>query len=358
MQEQSYNNFWQRLHKSAKSKGYPLRVMFELTYQCNFNCRHCYVPQSYRNKEGILTTKEVFLILDELADIGCFYLGFTGGEPFVRKDFIEVLRHAKRKGFEIIIYTNGSLIDEEMAGILADIRPNKVDITIPAMSKDAFERITKSPGSHKKVFNAIDLLHKREVALGFKSCLLKDNEDEIKDIEDFAHSLKALHRLDNKLMPRLDGSEEPYKYRGERREYRVQSRLLEKSGCETPNPEPRTTNHEPRTTDPDNLFKCGVGERQAAITPFGELKMCLMIDEPRYDILNKETRTKIPNLKKAWKELKEFAGTIKPDENYKCEGCERQVYCKWCPAKAWLYNKTFTSCVPESRKWAGCVGGK
>jgi len=276
MKTQDHDIFYHRIHKSAKDRGFPLRVMFELTYQCNFYCQHCYVPLHYR-KHKELKTKEVFSILDHLKDIGCFYLGFTGGEPFMRRDIMDILWHAKRCGFELIIYTNGSLIDKRMADELAALRPNKVDITIPAMSKDAFERISGVFGSRDKVFRAVDFLYKRGVKLGFKSCVLKENESEIGKIQDFAVSLGASHRLDDMLSPRLDGSKEPYKYRGQNKF------LLEKSECQIT----KTDNRKPIT---ENLFKCGVGETQTAITPFGELKMCLMIDYPKYKILETENR--------------------------------------------------------------------
>ncbi len=335
MKTQPYNNFWQQIHDTARKKGTLLRVMLELTYNCNFKCKHCYVPQSYRKKKGELKTEEVFSILDQLKQIGCFYLGFTGGEPFVRKDIMDILRYAKRCGFEIIIYTNGSLIDEKMADELALLRPNKVDITIPAMSKDAFEKISGVSGSRDKVFNSIEFLHKRKVNLGFKSCVLKENETEIKEIQDFAASLGAPHRLDDLLSPRLDGSEEPYKYRGEMIKSREQDR-----------PSVLDCRLSERDESPelitDNLFKCGVGVSQAAITPFGELKMCLMIDYPKYNILE-------GCLRNCWQRLKELTSDIKPDEKYQCNKCELEPYCKWCPAKAWLYNKTFTFCEPEGR---------
>ncbi|MCK4809520.1 MAG: radical SAM protein [Candidatus Omnitrophica bacterium] len=358
MKTQSYHNFWQRIHKSAKNRGFPLRVMFELTYQCNFYCKHCYVPLSYRRKAGELKTKEVFSILGQLADIGCFYLGFTGGEPFLRKDIMEIFRYAKKKGFEVIIYTNGSLINEEIADELATLRPNKVDITIPAMSKKALEKITRAPNSHKRIFKAIDLLYKRRVELGFKTCVLKENESEIKEIQDFAVSLGALHRLDDTLSPRLNGSKEPYKYRGRMANNRGQSRLSV-IDCRL------SEEIENRTPKTENLFKCGVGKTQAAITPFGELKMCLMIDYPKYKILTEDkaesglsvigyrlsekNEHRTPSLKSAWEKLKDLVKNIKPDENYQCDRCEFEPYCKWCPAKAWLHSRTFTSCVPESR---------
>ncbi|MFH1191651.1 MAG: radical SAM protein [Candidatus Omnitrophota bacterium] len=402
MKSQSYNNFWQRLHKSAQDKSFPLRVMFELTYRCNFNCKHCYVPKSYR-KKGELKTKEACLVLDELKNIGCFYLGFTGGEVFLRKDILDVFWYAKRKGFEIIIYTNGSLIDKMVAKELKRIRVNKVDITIPAMSPSAFERISGVPGSREKVFAAINFLRENKVAMGFKTCVLKENESEIKDIQKFANSLGALHRLDDLLSPRLDGSMEPYKYRGTLLNANGR-KSIDANMRESLNANHRESNANLREccdtdicvnsraiSENSRLFKCGVGVSQAAITPLGELKPCLMIDYPKTRIYANQTRmnangeTRINAnsrklasidsrgfaLKDAWERLKEFVASIKPDKDYKCNRCELEPYCKWCPARGWLYNKTFTplektnreqssltgftSCEPESRKKAELI---
>ncbi|MDD5477756.1 MAG: radical SAM protein [Candidatus Omnitrophica bacterium] len=323
--------------------------MFELTYRCNFHCRHCYLPHSYRKKREI-KTKEALLILDELKNIGCFYLGFTGGEVFLRKDILNIFWYAKKKGFEVIIYTNGSLIDKTVAKELKRIRVNKVDITIPAMSKPAFERISGVLGSREKVFAAINLLRENKVSLGFKTCVLQENESEIKDIQDFARSSGALHRLDNLLSPRLNGSVEPYRHRGRIIEERREKRDKETSrDCFTPPSAGFAMTGEESFRNDVNLFKCGVGISQAAITPQGELKPCLMIDSPKFRILG-ENKVKKADFRAAWGQLKEFISSIKPDENYNCGKCELQSYCKWCPARGWLYNKTFTSCEPESRK--------
>jgi len=366
MRIQSYSNFWQRIHRIAGEKHFPLRVMFELTYRCNFRCKHCYVPETYKKKfKKELKTKEIFSILGQLADIGCFYLGFTGGEPFLREDIFDILWYAKKKGFQLIIYTNGSLIDENKVQELKRLSPNKVDIAIPGLSKTAFECVSRVAGSRDKVFRAIDLLYRNGIKLGFKTCVLKENESAIKDIQDFAHSLGALHRLDDKLSPRLNGNKEPYRYRGRLREESIVRRkaqgtrhkadVLRQSGdfavC--------NINTETRNPKPDTLFKCGVGLSQAAITPFGELKMCLMIDYPKYKILNKYIAHRTSHivhpkdgLKYAWERLKELVASIKPDKNYQCDKCQLRDYCKWCPGEAWLYNRSFTSCEPESKNWA------
>jgi len=339
---QAYDNFWQNIHRSAKAKGIPLRVMLELTYRCNFSCRHCYVPYSYR-KTKELPLKKIFLILDQLKDIGCFYLGFTGGEPFMRKDILQILRYAKKCGFEIIIYSNGSLINERIAKELSQLRPNKVDITIPAINKDNFEAISGLSGSRDKVFKAIELLEKNKVALGFKTCVLKENQNEIKEIKDFAQSLGAFHRLDDMLSRRLDGDAAPYRYRG------VLSVVSKKENADCFVVTHRGGASRNDTVD-INLFKCGVGVSQAAITPQGELKPCLMIDSPRFKILES-------SLGQAWQDLKSFISKIKVDTNYKCNRCNLEVYCKWCPGHAWLYNKSFTACVPQDQQKAEILKG-
>jgi radical SAM protein with 4Fe4S-binding SPASM domain len=108
----------------------------------------------------------------------------------------------------------------------------------------------------------------------------------------------------------------------------------------------------------NNLFKCGVGLSQAAITPLGELKMCLMIDYSKYKIIHASRSTSHATgytLKEAWDKLKELVKNIMPDENYKCDRCELETYCKWCPARSWLEYRNFTSCVSESRAKAEAI---
>ncbi|MCX5694546.1 MAG: radical SAM protein [Candidatus Omnitrophica bacterium] len=338
MKTQAYSVFCSRIHSFARENKFPLRVMFELTYDCNFHCKHCYIPKSYKSREE-LKTKEIFLILDQLKKIGCFYLGFTGGEPFLRKDILEILGYAKKLGFEIIVYTNGSLINNKMAAELSRLRLNKIDITIPAMSKVSFDQISGVAGSRDKVFNAITLLHKKRVNLGFKTCVLKNNEPEIKEIEKFSASLGALHRLDNMLYSRLDGSGKPYKYGKQDSRLLVSNyRLPLGLDCAIPI-------RKDKTSVTGSIFECGVGVTQAAITPAGELKMCLMIDRPRYKIL--ETSLVI-----AWAKLSNLVSKIKPSKNYRCGKCDLKFYCKWCPARGWLKYGLFDCCEPRSRYFA------
>ncbi len=384
MRKELYADLWERLHCKAEQETFPLRVMFELTYECNFQCCHCYIPKSFREKyrKRQLKTKQVFRVIDELKEAGCLYLGFTGGEPFVRPDTMLILEYAKKQGFQVIIYTNGSLLNQEIVRKLAVINPNKVDITLPGVSKQVFESITGIPGSRGAVFKGISLLHKNKIALGFKTCLLKQNAEEISKIKEFSLSLNAQHRLDTLLCARLDGSIEPYEYRGELPVFKKSKIAIKKKPvCEgecaskSKNPASLFTPLEkaaefirrslPYKADGGLMppsaytvrerssltgFTCGAGKSQAAITPAGGLKLCLMISHPVYDLLSM-------SFSKAWGKLKTFAGNIKPDKSYSCLECGLKLYCKWCPARGWLYNGNFCACDPQTRRFAQKLKG-
>jgi molybdenum cofactor biosynthesis enzyme MoaA len=66
-------------------------------------------------KQRELSKEEHFLMLDELVEMGCFWLLYTGGEIFARKDFLEIYTYAKKKGFLITLFTNGTMMVVENA---------------------------------------------------------------------------------------------------------------------------------------------------------------------------------------------------------------------------------------------------
>ena len=203
IRQRGADRFWQDIHQQARCGRRPLRVLFELTYKCNFRCRHCYVPGAWRGKKD-LTTSRVLDIIRQLKAAGCFYLGFTGGEIFTRLDIYEILSFCRRQGMQVILYTNGSLIDRAVAGRIAAAGVNKVDITLPAMREEIFDSIAGVRGARRKVFAAIEHLSKKGVALGFKTCLVKENKDEIRAVRRFCAAGGWRHRFDDSTSPRID----------------------------------------------------------------------------------------------------------------------------------------------------------
>lgn len=74
---------------------------------CNITCRSCYIESSPKNDRLVyLTAAEVRAFLDEAKMSGTREIGFTGGEPFLNADMIEMLGNALERGFEVLVLTN------------------------------------------------------------------------------------------------------------------------------------------------------------------------------------------------------------------------------------------------------------
>lgn len=95
--------------------GFPAHPAWEVTAACNLRCIHCHAASNIPAKDE-LTTDEAKRFIDDLAEVDEFrMLVYTGGEPLVRPDLLELLYHSKKAGLANVIATNGTLITEEVA---------------------------------------------------------------------------------------------------------------------------------------------------------------------------------------------------------------------------------------------------
>ena len=346
IKKQNSNEFYAAMSKHAREQKIPSRVMFELTYRCNFRCLHCYLSP---DKKKELNTKEVFLVLDQLKDAGTFHIGFTGGEPFLRRDLFQILDHAKKCGFRISLLTNGFLIDKDNAKKLAALGPslNRVDISVLGANPKTFEKITGVKGSFNKVMDSIGLLKKEGVVVQLKSTLMTLNKDELLEIRALAKKFDCLFRYGPTVSRKADGDDGPLKYQVSPDEVlRINRQLAgdhnkigdKKNGCGT---------LIRKTVGRRSLFHCGAGQTEVTISPYGEMNFCLEIHYPQYDILK-------TSLLECWGRLSSLVGNVTVPQEYACGACDIADFCHWCPAKAWHFKKDFFSCDPESKKMAIC----
>ena len=93
---------------------YVERVFWSVTGRCNFRCRHCYMDAPDAAL-GELSTEEAFDLIDQMAECGVQNVDITGGEPFVRKDFWQLVdRILSHKMVINQVYTNGWLLDDSI----------------------------------------------------------------------------------------------------------------------------------------------------------------------------------------------------------------------------------------------------
>ena len=136
------------LHAKASRLHIPLSGTFELTPVCNMNCKMCYVRMSRAEQEAVhpLRTAKEWLELGKTArDRGMLYLLLTGGEPFLRPDFREILSGLHQMGLLITINSNGTLIDENVVEWLKESPPVRINITLYGASDETYERMCGNP---------------------------------------------------------------------------------------------------------------------------------------------------------------------------------------------------------------------
>lgn len=91
----------------------PLAVHVEVVAACNLTCTHCFAGTLPR--KSTLRLDEIDRLFGELARIGSYRVGLTGGEPLLRKDILDVLDSATSHGLHPCLTTNGLLLDERLA---------------------------------------------------------------------------------------------------------------------------------------------------------------------------------------------------------------------------------------------------
>lgn len=115
------------LHYSRDKK--PV-VVWNVTQRCNLHCAHCYSGSYDRAYPGELTTAEGLSLIADLAEFGVPTLLFSGGEPLMRPDLLQLASAARDAGLRTVLSTNGTRLDAERAQDVADAGFSYVGISI------------------------------------------------------------------------------------------------------------------------------------------------------------------------------------------------------------------------------------
>ena len=169
--------------KKALENYSLFQVEIDVTSRCNANCPFCFQGDHYNDSEE-MTFEQIILLLDQLRELGTFYIGFSGGEPFMRKDFIDILNEAKKRRFRISFISNGILLDKNKIDQIAEMKINKVNISFHGIRKETYMKsfgINNSDFYNKAIRN-IDYMIERDIPLGIAITVTKYNINELEEI--------------------------------------------------------------------------------------------------------------------------------------------------------------------------------
>lgn len=157
--KESKRDVFNELHTLALQSNKLFMVEIDVTNICNCKCPFCFQGNIHQDSEKILNFEEIVELLDQLKELGCYYISFSGGEPFCRKDFISILKEAKKRGFYVTFVSHLQLAsDEDVAEI------NKLGIERVLVSFHS-----PTPKMYAKIFNVI------EKNLGYGKIIVRDN---------------------------------------------------------------------------------------------------------------------------------------------------------------------------------------
>lgn len=332
-----YKDFSLRLHERYGQHDRVIKAQLELTYRCNLHCVHCYTDP-YNRREFFpreLSLDEIRRILDEMADVEIVFLNLTGGEIFTHPHFFEIYDYAYRKGFLLMLYTNGTIFTPAIIERLRQAPPFSIDISCHSVNAEAFDRFTQVPGSFRNFMKGMELLRHSGLPFCFKTKAMSWNKDELPQIRAFVESFGQRFGFTTSLSPRLNGDLTPLGYRLAPEDI---------SALEGPLDEEQETESCQETASwsfspLERLYRCGCATNSIHISAWGELGTCTLQYERRASLREYSVKDAIA---KVFGEIR----SLRYSTDTPCRACEIHVFCDKTPTDARWESGTAEAPIP------------
>jgi AdoMet-dependent heme synthase len=339
---EQYNDLLSDMGKWVFQRGFLWSVHWELTYQCNEKCIHClnpvYFNERNKNQSVELTTHEALALLDDLVELGVFELTFSGGEPTLRDDFIEILTYARKKGFCVALLTNGIAINDSLISKIANLWPNLVGVSIYSAVPDEHDAITKVPGSFERTIDTLKHFVDYGIQTKISSLLMHNTVKGYKLVTDLGKEIGALTEFDVSVFPMLNGDRAPQKYEISSHEELVLLAASPGSPIEVQGTLDEYEAGKSRFNNLDNPI-CRAGGLNITLSPSGDITPCLLFPK-------KVASVRSQSVIQVWKEtistgnwaysLNILHKNIKMKDLYDCGKWKYCSYCPMCPGKSYL----------------------
>jgi radical SAM protein with 4Fe4S-binding SPASM domain len=301
----------------------PLNVQLDLTYRCNERCVHCYLDH---DDHGEMTTAEIKHLLDEMADAGVFILTLSGGEIMLRRDFFEILEHARRLMFCVKLKTNAVLIREREAQRIRDLGVESVQVSIYSHRPEVHDAITLVPGSLKRSLAAIRFLKSQGLKVIIANVLMTENMRDYQGVQALAAELEVECTLDPTVTPMMDGSRSTLALNVEESSLRQIFRDPSLVGdieefCAIP-AKPGEDDLEARP--------CSAGHTACYVSPYGDVYPCVQFPLPTGNVRHQ----RFVDIWRHSDQMNEVRNIRLKDLS--CSQCTHVTSCSRCPGLAYL----------------------
>lgn len=254
----------------------PLTTVVELTRRCNLRCVMCYATPDRGRPE--LSDDALFGLIDQIRDLGSLFVTFIGGDPTVRGAFLPLVRHARSRRLAVQILTNGLLLDEAACDALAEARVMHVGLTLLGGTAATHDRLARRPGAFAGVLGAARLLKARGVHAVVKFLLMRDNAQELPEVERIAGELGAPLTVNPSITPTDRLAPGAW---GRRLQWGPLAEAVR-----------RFARKEPRTPSPDGSdLTCLMARGYMAVNAYGDVLACISLPVPAGNVRYAPLRT-------------------------------------------------------------------
>ena len=165
-------------------------VVWNMTRRCNLKCVHCYAQAETDKGVDPISTQQAKVMIDDLAAYGAPVMLFSGGEPVVREDLVELAKHAKARGMRAVISTNGTLITPAKAKELREVGLSYVGISLDGL-EEVHDHFRGVKGAFRQALKAIENCKAEGLKVGLRFTINKRNVSEIPGIFNLLRELEV-----------------------------------------------------------------------------------------------------------------------------------------------------------------------
>ena len=312
--QEVYDRFW-------KDMDIPLFGVIELTYQCNFRCVHCYADDQHEHP--YFSKEELISLVDQMVQAGTLVLTLSGGDPLMHPDFEFIYRYIRKKGIFVEVFTNGSLITEEIITLFLEYPPINIDITVYGASDETYYKVTGLRNSYTATMNGIQLLKSNGIHFTLKTCIIKENAADLFKIKKFAKDLDIDYRYSFDIAPSIGG--ETYV----RQHMLLPQEIVE---IELSDFERAKQWASQKLAEIDEvpyyqlpIFNCKTGRFTFCVSASGLLSGCIHDRSNLYNLSEGDFLS-------GWKVINQMINEPKITPDYPCASCEYLPFCNTCPA--------------------------
>ena len=158
-------------------------VVWNVTKQCNLKCVHCYAKATAGPAPNELTQAEGLALLQDLKDFGVPVVLFSGGEPLMRPDLLELVEWTVNHGMRAVISTNGTLITPEVARRLKDLGLSYVGISLDG-TEPTHDKFRGQPGAFAAAMAGVRNCQAAGLKVGLRFTVSRLNFQEVPAIFD------------------------------------------------------------------------------------------------------------------------------------------------------------------------------